>query len=313
MTSPESTQDPVRDNGLLLAVIAFGMWGLFPLAFLLVMNVPSLELLAWRVALSLPVCAGLGLAFRQGAQVRAALTNARIMAVLTISAALIGGNWFLFIYAVQHGHVLATSLGYYITPLVNIVLGTAVLKERLSRMQWIAVALAVVAVGLLARGALDTLWISLALAVLFSLYGLVRKLVSIEAIPGLTIETLIWFVPSVVVVGWYALTPVGSAMAQSPAAAGSILLIGTITAFPLVLFAAAARRMEYSALAFVQFLAPSMTFLLGLFVFSEPLKPVEFGSFILIWTAIAVFSLDLYRRRRAARRTGRSVRPATSA
>jgi len=193
-----------RASGLPFALGAYGMWGLIPLYFLLVKEVPALEMVGWRIVFTIPICAFLVLVRKQAGQVYEALRNPRLIAALAFSSVLIGGNWLIYVIAIQTGHVLAASLGYYINPLVNVLLGTALLKERLSRMQWSAVALASIGVAILAWGARDMLWISLLLAFSFSAYGLVRKLVPVESLPGLTIESSILLLPAFGVVIWTA-------------------------------------------------------------------------------------------------------------
>jgi chloramphenicol-sensitive protein RarD len=203
--------------------------------------------------------------------------------------------------AIATDHVLAASLGYYTNPLMNVLAGTIFLHERLSRRQWLAVALAAGGVAVLAWGALDTVWISMGLALTFCAYGLVRKLAPVESLPGLTIETLVLVVPALVVIGLQAGEPQGIALGQSWTRDLTLSLAGIVTGVPLLLFATAARRMPYSTLGFVQFLAPTIVFGIGLFVFHEPLRPAQFASFVMIWAAIAVFCWDLLAAARASR------------
>jgi len=210
-------------------------------------------------------------------------------------------NWVLYVFAIQTDHVFAASLGYYILPLFMMLLGLVVLGERLSRAQRAAVALAGCGVALLAAGALTTLWLSGTIAVTFGLYGLIRKQVAVGPVAGLTIETLLLFLPSLGVALWFARSPAGSSMAQSPGLAASIMLGGPMTAVPLILFATAARRMDYTMIGFLQFLSPTIVFLLGLFWFHERLQPAQLGCFVLIWAAMGLFVWDLLRRRRKAR------------
>ena len=197
--------------------------------------------------------------------------------------------------------MLAASLGYYINPLLNVVLGTVFLGESLSRRQWLAVAIAAIGVGILAWGAIGTLWISLGLAMSFGTYGIVRKQVSVGALPGLTIESLLLFVPASAVVVYYAASPIGSSFDDSLLLGSALAFGGVATAVPLLLFAIAARRMPYSTLGFIQFLAPSIVFVLGLTVFEEPLLEEEVYSFVAIWLAAGIFVWDLLARRRVAR------------
>jgi chloramphenicol-sensitive protein RarD len=218
---------------------------------------------------------------------------------------LIGANWLVYVWAISAGEVYATSIGYYLNPLLNVLLGTLLLgtlllSERLSRRQWIAVAIAALAVALLAAGAIISLWISLALALTFPLYGLVRKEVSVGSLPGLTIENVILLPLMGVIVGWYARGPQGPSFGKDWWLSGLIIALGVVTAVPLLLFAIAARRMDYSALGFIQYLAPTIAFFLGLTVFVQPLAPARLASFMLIWIALGVFVWDLWARRGAA-------------
>lgn len=296
----EPAASPPEPSGLPPAIAAYLIWGFLPVYLLLVKAVPPFEFVGWRIIWTLPICLVIVAARRQAADLRAALADRRSLLVLTGSALLIGTNWFVYVWAIQRGEVFAASLGYYINPLLNVLLGTLVLGERLTRAQWIAVALAAAGVTLLLGGALTTLWISLTLATSFALYGLLRKQVAVGSLPGLTIESMILLPLAVVIVAWYAMTPAGPSFGQDLALSLSIILGGVVTAVPLLLFAVAARRMDYSLLGFIQYLAPTIVFLLGLTVFQQPLKPVQLACFVLIWAALAVFAWDMFARRRAA-------------
>jgi chloramphenicol-sensitive protein RarD len=197
--------------------------------------------------------------------------------------------------------VYAASLGYYLNPLLNVLLGTLLLGERLSRWQWLAVGIAASAVALLAAGALTTLWISLTLALSFGLYGVVRKQVPVGSLPGLTIESAILLLPAMGIAWYYAQTPAGPSFGTDWALSATIAFSGIVTAVPLLFFAIAAKRMNYSTLGFIQYLAPTIVFLLGLTVFQQELKAAQLGSFILIWIAVAIFVADLWKRSRASK------------
>ena len=293
-----SSQAP-RPSGVPMALGAHLIWGLLPLYLILVRQVPPFEFVGWRVIFTVPVCLLLIALRRQLPELRAALADRKVLRNLCISAVLVGANWLIYIAAVQSGHIFAASLGYYIIPLVNVLTGTVFLGERLSPRQWWAVALAGVGVSFLAWGALDMLWISLSLAITFSTYGLVRKTTPVGSLPGLTIETAVLLLPGIGIVLWYAQTPAGMSFGQDISSSLLIAGSGIITAVPLLLFAIAARRMDYSMLGFFQFLSPGIVFLLGLFVFHEPLHSVQLASFIVIWCAVALFVWDLLARRNA--------------
>lgn len=288
-------------SGLGLAFATYLIWGLMPVYLLFVRHVPPFELVGWRIVFTLPLCLLLVLALRQGAALRAAFRWPTLR-LLILSALLVGLNWMIYIAAVQEGHVLATSIGYYINPLANVLAGTLLLGERLSQRQWLAVGLAAVGVSFLAWGARDTLWISLTLAISFSAYGVVRKLAPVESLPGLTVEAVVLQLPALALVGWYAQSPAGSAIGPDMASNLLIAFSGVMTTVPLLMFAIAAKRMDYSAMGMVQFLSPTIVFFLGLFLFNEPLKPAQLACFVLIWGAIAVFMWDLWiqRQRRLA-------------
>ena len=298
-----TTHEPPSPSGLPQALGAYILWGFMPLCLLLVRQVPAFEFVGWRIVWTLPVCL-LIVAFRgQFPAIREALRNWRALLILTASAVLIAVNWVVYVWAIQQNFVYAASLGYYINPLVNVLLGTLLLKEKLSRAQWIAVGLAGIGIAVLAAGALTTLWISLTLALSFGTYGLLRKQVEVGALPGLTIESAILLLPALGVAAWFAASPQGSSFDDSLGLSLAIMLGGAFTAFPLLMFAIAARRMDYSTLGFFQFLAPSIVFILGLTVFGEELHPAQAFCFGCIWIAAAIFVWDLWARRRAAKPT----------
>ena len=292
--------DVATPSGLAPAIAAYAIWGFLPLYLLLVQSVPAFEFVGWRIIWTLPICLVFIAFRRQGSDLRAALADWRSVIVLAGSALLIGINWLVYVWAIQHGDVLATSLGYYINPLLNVVLGTVFLGERLTRLQWTAVALASCGVAILAAGALTTLWISLTLATSFALYGLLRKQVAVGSLPGLTIESTILLVPAAAIAWFYAQTPAGSSFGQDAGLSAAIILGGVVTAVPLLLFAVAARRLDYSVLGMIQFIAPTIVFVLGLTVFDQPLNRVQLACFLFIWAALALFVWDLLARRRAS-------------
>lgn len=286
-----------QPSGLPHAIGAYFIWGLFPLYLLLLKSVPAVEFVGWRVVLTLPVCLAIVVATRQGGELRRALGDRRTLAWLALSALLIGGNWLIYVVAIQSNHVFAASLGYYINPLVNVLAGTLFLGERLSRTQWAAVGLAAAGVLPLAWGAAEMLWIAMSLAITFASYGLARRFAPVGALLGLTIESVLLTVPAMAVLWWFAASPAGLSFGKSVEVDIVLALAGVVTSSALLLFATAARRMDYSTLGFVQYIAPTLVFLTGLFVFNEPLRQVQLICFVAIWTAIAIFSWDLWARR----------------
>ncbi len=300
MTQPTApAESPQR--GLPYALAAYGIWGFVPLFFKLLESVPPVEVLAQRIVWSLPLCFVIMLFRRQIGEYIAVLKNGRVLRQLLASSLLIALNWLVYIYAIFTNHVLAASLGYYLNPLVNVLLGMVFLGERLSRLQAVAVVIAAIGVAILLAGALDTLWISLTLALSFGTYGLIRKVVPVGSLPGLAVETTLLLPLSVVVVGYYLWIGDGRGFGADVEISWLLAAAGVVTAVPLLLFATAARRMSYAALGFVQYLAPTLQFLLGLFIFNEPLKPAQLFCFLLIWISIAVFSFDMWRKMRAER------------
>lgn len=293
---------PAKQNGgLAMALGAYTIWGLLPLYMLTVRAVPALEFVTWRIFWTLPFCLCVFAVTRTWSELRTATASWKVLRLLFLSAILIGVNWVVFTVAVQEGHLFAASLGYYINPLVNVFFGTLFLHERLTRLQWAAVAIAALGVSLLAFGAVEMLYISLTLAVSFSAYGLVRKLTPVGPLPGLTIESGLLTLPALAIAGWYAASAAGSGMAVSPTLSTLVMLGGVLTGVPLLLFAGAARRMDYSALGMLQFVSPTISFVIGLTVFKEELRPVQLACFALIWCAIGLFVWDLLLQRRRAR------------
>jgi chloramphenicol-sensitive protein RarD len=270
-----------------------------PLYLLLVQSVTPLEFIAWRVVFTLPLCA-LFLAMTRGwAELRAVLRDRRAMATLVGSATMVGVNWWLYVWAIHNGHIYAASLGYYILPLMMMLLGLVVLGEKLTRRQWWAVALAGVGVGVLAVGALTTMWLSLSMAITFGIYGLLRKTVAAGALAGLTIETLVLMPVALGIVVWQWTAPAGPALGQGWKVALAVAWSGPMTALPLMWFAIAARRLPYTVMGFLQFSSPTIVFVLGLTVFGEDLRLAQLACYVLIWAAAALFTWELLRGRRA--------------
>lgn len=291
---------PRRSGGLAQALGAYFVWCLFPLYFAALHEVSAFEVVAWRILFTLPFCLLTIAVLKQGTELRAALTTPRILGALALSGLLIGINWSIYVIAVASGHILAASLGYYINPLVNVLAATIFLREKLSRLQWLAMALAAIGVAMLAKGAVDTLWISLSLALSFAGYGLTRKLAPVTALPGLTVETLVLLIPAIGVLAWQVASGAGLAMGSSLRIDLLLACAGPITGVPLLLFASAARKLDFSLLGFIQFITPTGVFLMGLIAFHEPFRSSQLLCFLFIWTAIAIFCWDLLRRRRTA-------------
>ena len=284
-------------GGLLLAVGAFAIWGVLPLYFHILSDVPPLQVLSHRVVWSMLLLGAVVFAMGRGKQILAA-ARGRTLLLLMASAALIAVNWLVYIWAVQHHHVLEGSLGYFINPLVNVALGVAVLGERLRRWQAVAIAIAAAGVLVLAVSGGGSLWISLVLAASFGLYGLVRKVAAIDALGGLTVETVLLAPIALVVLGYASATGQAS-FGVSWRLDGLLILAGAITAAPLLMFAAAARRMPLATLGLLQYIAPTLQFAEAVLVFGERVTRVHAVTFVLIWSGCALYAWDSVRAARA--------------
>jgi chloramphenicol-sensitive protein RarD len=301
--------EPARGGDARLALAAgvgcYTIWGLIPLVFQAVgrLGASSWEILAHRTIWGAPAALVFVLWARQGPAVLAVLRAPRTLAWLALSAALIAVNWIAFIWAVNSGRVLETSLGYYILPLINMALGALLFGERVDRIGRWAIGLAGAGVALQALALGQAPLVSLVLAVSFGGYGVVRKQVAAEAQTGLLVECVLLAVPSLVFVLWLAAHGAGR-FGQGLAVSAWLVACGPITAVPLVLFAWAARRIPLSAMGFLQFIAPTLTFALGV-AQGEPLGRLRAASFVLIWTGVALFACGAWRRSgRAARSVG---------
>jgi chloramphenicol-sensitive protein RarD len=289
-----------QHSGFWATVGAFLIWGVFPVYWKWLQEVPALQIMTHRLAWCFVLVAGY-LAVRRGPWWwRALVAQPRLLRLLATSAVLIALNWWLYIWAVNHGHIVETSLGYFINPLVNVVLGVAVLGERLNPRQWLAVAVAAAGVGYLTLQTGSPPWIALALALSFGLYGLIRKVAVVDAIPALGLESSILFVPAVAYLVWAQVAGAGAFGRLDPVT--DLLLVGSglVTAVPLVLFAYGAQRIPYSLVGILQYLAPSLQLACGVLLFGEPFTPVQAVGFGCIWLALAIYAGDgLARLRRA--------------
>jgi chloramphenicol-sensitive protein RarD len=288
-------------SGPLTAAFAYILWGVFPLYIKQIQQVPALEIVLHRSAWSLVFMLGLLALLRRFAWLGPALRQPRTLALFGLSALLLGCNWLLYVWAVNAGRVLDASLGYFINPLVNVLLGFAVLHERPRPLQWAAVALAALGVLWLALGVGHVPWISLVLAASFGLYGLLRKTASLGALEGLALETLLLAPLAVGGLLWLAAQGQGH-FGQGPLAESLWLLAaGPFTAVPLLLFASAARRVSLATLGLMQYLSPSIQFFLGVFLYREPFTTGRGIGFLLIWTALAIYSAESWRAQRQTR------------
>jgi chloramphenicol-sensitive protein RarD len=297
---PKEAEDQAR-AGLAFGLLAYGLWGVLPIYFKQLASVSPIDIVAHRVVWSLLFLGLLLAATRGWTQVRSGFKDRRTVILLLATSVLIAINWLLYVYAVTSGHILAGSLGYYLNPLMNILLGRFILKERLTGLQWAAVAIAGAGVSVLAAGAGTTLWISLTLCVSFATYGLLRKIAAVDALAGLSIETAI-LIP--IAFAWLALgfgtgRPVLGSTSEET---WLLVLAGIVSTTPLLLFTAAARRLRYSTLGMLQFVAPTLQFVLAVALYGEQFTRAHAIAFGAIWTALLLYTSSLLRDLRAQRR-----------
>lgn len=287
-----TTSSSIARQGVIFALLAYFMWGFAPIYFKSLTAIPAGEILAHRVIWSCVLLLALLSLSRQWRKVMAVLKQPKQLLVLTTTALLVGCNWLIFIWSVNNDRMLDASLGYFINPLVNIVLGMLFLGERFRRAQWLAVGLALlgVLIELIHFGALP--WISLCLAITFGFYGLLRKKVNLAALPGLFIETLL-LAPVALFYLFVAADGASIHFTQNPLSLNLLLIsAGAVTTLPLLCFAAAATRLKLSTVGFFQYIGPSLMFLLAIGLYGEALDPHKLITFAFIWTALAIFSLD---------------------
>ena len=300
MNAPESPKAAAArkhghgSGGFFLGLTAYGLWGVLPIYFEALRSLSPVDIVSHRVLWSLPYLAILIAASRGWKKVRVAVSTPRTLGILFLTALLIGTNWLLYVYAVTSGHILAASFGYYLNPLANVLLGRFVLRERLTRLQWIAVGIAACGISVLAAGALSQLWMSLALCITFALYGLFRKIVPADALTGLGLETTMLFPLAGAWLGW-------GALASQPVLGTSwrdtelLLLAGVVSTTPLLFFTAAAKRLPYSTLGMLQFVAPTLQFLIAVLIYGEHVTIAHMIAFPAIWLALALYVVAMFR------------------
>ncbi|MGR5134627.1 EamA family transporter RarD [Vibrio alfacsensis] len=294
-------------QGVLLAIGAYTMWGIAPIYFKSIAEVSPLEILSHRVIWSFFLLAALLHFGRHWRLVRDIIKNKTKMMFLVSTAILVGANWLIFIWAVNSNHMLDASLGYYINPLINVLLGMVFLGERLRKLQWFAVVLAAcgVLVQLIVFGSVPV--VAIALAMSFGFYGLLRKKVSVEAQTGLFIETLVMLPAAAIYLLFIASSPTSN-MLDNPMQLNTLLIAaGVITTLPLLCFTGAATRLKLSTLGFFQYIGPSLMFLLAVLIYGEPFTSDKAITFAFIWGALVVFSFDGLRNNRKSRKAARAA------
>ena len=280
------------NKGIWYAVGAYVSWGLLPIFWKALHQVSTLEILAHRIVWALLIAVALVTYRREWRGLSVAVRNRRTLLTYTASALLLTTNWFVYIWAVNAGHIVETSLGYFINPLVNVLLGVLFLRERLRRAQGLAVAVA--SGGVLYLTALHGSfpWIALTLALSFGLYGLLRKMAVLSSLEGFTLETLILVPPSLAYLIYREWAHAGAFGHLGAATDALLICAGLVTAVPLLLFAAGARRIQLTTLGILQYIAPTLQFAIGVAIYGEPLSPQRLIGFALIWMALAIYSLD---------------------
>ena len=279
-------------SGVLQAAIAYAMWGLFPLYFKLVSTVAPLEIVLHRSLWSLAFVLAVLAVLRRWAWLREIVRRPRTLATFAVSALLLSANWLVYVWAVNSGRVVDSSLGYFITPLVNVLLGYFVLQERPRRAQWCALAIAAAGVLWLTFFAGSLPWVGLVLAATFGIYGLMRKTAPLGALEGLALETLLLAPLAAGLLAWRT-SHVGSALGGADAAQlGLLVLSGPLTALPLLLFAAGARRIPMMTLGVLQYIGPTIQFVLGVWLFHEPFAGPRLVGFVLIWLALVIYTME---------------------
>jgi chloramphenicol-sensitive protein RarD len=308
MQNGQSSDGPGESAaGIFSAVAAFLIWGLSPIYYKAVGHVPAFEVLLHRMVWSFLLLICIVATTGRGPELRGVVTDLRRFRILVFTALLVSSNWFVFIWAIHTGRILHTSLGYYINPLVNVLLAMIFLKERLRRAQALAVVLAAVGVLLLTVEIGRLPWISLYLAVSFGFYGLIRKTAPVNAIVGLTVETLLQSVPAGAYLLYLQARGLGAFGHAGLPTAALLVCAALVTAVPLVLFTAGARQIRFTTVGLLQYIAPSCTFLLAVFVYREPFTGNQLLTFVLIWTALGIYTFDMVC---SHRRTGRQKQAA---
>jgi chloramphenicol-sensitive protein RarD len=284
--------------GIALGLLAYGMWGFFPLFFRQLANVPPMDVLSNRAVWA---CVFVGLLLtlrRQWRNVAAVFRSGRQLLMLAVAALLIGTNWLVFLWAVANQQVVASSLGYFLTPLLNVLLGLLVLKEHLNRLEWLSVALALTAIAneIIAIGGLP--WVSLILAGTFGTYGLVRKQLPVDAVSGLWLETLAMLPVCGLYAWWQAQNGNSVFTGHDLMTTGLLIGSGALTALPLLAFAAAAQRLDLATVGMLMYINPTLQFVTAIWLFGEPMKSVQLVSFGLIWLGLLVFSWSAWKKYR---------------
>jgi len=290
------------NKGIFYGIGAYMLWGFFPIYWKLLHHVPALELLSHRIVWSYLLLVAVILATRKGADFRK-LLSARIVGIYLIAALLIGGNWGTYVWGVNAGHIVETSLGYFINPLVSVLLGVVILRENLRPAQWGPILLALIGVVYLTVTFGRLPWIALTLAFTFGFYGLVKKLAPLSSLYGVALETGVLFIPALVFLSFAHVNKTGAFLRTGTGADLLMIGAGVVTTIPLVMFASAAKRIPLTIIGILQYLAPTIQFLIGVFVYREPFDQTQLIGFSMIWLALLLFWGESYLANRKPRLT----------
>jgi chloramphenicol-sensitive protein RarD len=280
----------VNKKGIPLAIITYLLWGVFPIYFKTIQRVPPLEIIFHRVVWSFIILALITSFRNEWRNLRASVSNGRVATIYMLSAVLIGTNWLLYVWAVNSGHVVEASLGYFINPLFSVALGVLVIRERLRPLQWAPIGLAVLGVIYLAVAYGEPPWISLGLASTFSLYGMVKKVAPLSSMQGLTVETGVLFLPALTFLVFLGSQGTGSFISEGWSMSILLMGAGPATTIPLLLFATAARSLPLWLLGILQYIAPTLQFLLGVVIYKEGFSTAQMIGYGMIWLALAIFT-----------------------
>ncbi|MBN9067708.1 MAG: EamA family transporter RarD [Rhizobiales bacterium] len=296
-----TTVDGDTPRGFAFAVACYTLWGLLPFYMKAVEHMPAAEVVAHRIIWSLPIAGVTLYALGRTADVRRALRSPRTLAMAALTASIITINWGTYVWAIAAGRTIETALGYYINPLVSIVMGAVLLGEKLSRIQMVAVALATLAVVILAVDAGGVPWVSLVLAFSFAIYGFLRKTLPIGPSQGFFLEVLILMLPAIGYVLWLQSRGESHFLVSEPGNVALLLGCGPVTAVPLILYAFGTKLLRYSTICILQYIGPTMIFAIAVFIFHEPFGMTDAIAFGLIWLALVIYSWSMVRGRRALR------------
>ncbi len=278
--------------GIVFASLAYIFWGLFPLYFMQVADVPSLEVVLHRTVWAMVFVLLMLAVMKRWAWLASLRHQPRVLGAFALSTLLLSINWLVYVWAVQNGHVLDASLGYFMLPLINVALGLIFLKERPRRGQWFAVSVAAAGVLWLTIQTAHVPWVALVLALSFGFYGLLRKVATLGALEGLALETMMMAPIGAAILVYWTWQGQGVLAQGTAADIGWLVLAGPLTAVPLLLFAAGARRIPMTTMGILQYISPTLQFGLGIWVFNEPLQPARLFGFALIWTALVLYSVE---------------------